>query len=1093
MSLARYLEKHAEERQTRVAGYTRGDGTEVEAHVRAYHGSPSRLSEVRPAKASGIGTFQGNNAVYAADSPEHAALYAVSKSLKGKATFAVTPKSVLIVGDAPISDGYVHEVEGRGARGTRREDAGQVALLTEKPLVPTNVRRVRATDYQDRVHRFPDRAALVEALEKHAEALPPTASGVPSMRPKYAPREHQARAVDKLFENKGKIVFAHQTGTGKTFSAIYGFEKMRHKKKANRVLVLVPSSLRENFARGGVEKFTTSSLQIVGSKTERSKLKDYVRPEEVSDDKTYTIMSYSMFRRDPVGMMRRTGADTIIADEFHRAQPLFSKVLTPAGWRRMGDMRVGDLVVDPATGLPVPVVGVHPQGRIPVFRVTFDDGSSTLCCDDHLWEVSTLDWKRGPRPVRVLPLQDIRKNYLSPRGKRKYRVRLTAPVDFAAADLPVDPYLLGVLLGDGSIVSGTVEFASVDAPLVEKVAAHIPTDMGVQHYGGVNYGVSGPRGGRRINELKSALMELGSWGCRSYEKRVPPEYLAAPLAARRELLQGLMDTDGSVGSNRGQGARFVTTSYQLAMDVQEIVRSLGGKARIYPRKRSAGGMVGGNQIKSRRQSFEVFCTLPATESPFALERKSSRWRAPQGQQYRVIADIQPAGKEESQCLTIGSASKLYITDDYIVTHNTRNDQAITYKAIAAARPFATNFIGITGSLINNKPAEIAKLLNLSEGGPPKSPRDFKRRYTQTIGIAKGFQGGKKKIVGLKDPAGFAMDVSPKVDYFESGDVKGRAMPRKVVRNEMVPMSKEQYHLYELALNRLGPVKEYITRRDPNITVKDANKLFGQLMQARQISNSVAMGRKDVSVTQSAQRTPKVRATVDAAVKHLAESPDNKVVLYSNLIRGGVDVLSAGLKGVGIPHALFIGKGTEMGDGRKVTSVSRAQGVEDFKAGRKRVIVLSGAGAEGLDLPNSTAFYALDGHFNPERVMQAEARTVRMGGQSARPPEKRVVDVRRFQSTVPKSEQPGFFGKLIGNKAPQTTDEWMYNVAGRKYETNRQFYDVLHKPTKYIRKEQVVRKDGTLDTKYTYAKKPSKGLFSRIFGGSSGPAAPTTNP
>lgn len=533
--------------------------------------------------------------------------------------------------------------------------------------------------------------------------------------------EHQERAVQKLFENKGKVVFAHGMGSGKTLSAIYGFEKMRHAGKAQRALVVVPAGLRENFARSGVEKFTTSDKQIVGSGSGA----DFVRAEDISPDKSYTIVSYDMFRRDPVGIMQRSGADTIIADEFH---------------------------------------------------------------------------------------------------------------------------------------------------------------------------------------------------------------------------------------------------------------------------------------------------------------------------------------------------------------TTRNDQARVYRAFMAARPLATNFIGITGSLINNAPEEIAKLLNISEGGPPQSPREFKSRFTQTVGLAKGFAGGKKKILGLKNPAEFAMTVSPKIDYFEAGDLKGKSMPEKVVKNEYVPMSREQYHLYELALNRLGPIKEYITRRDPNITVKDANQLFGQLMQARQISNSVAMGRSDVTVEQAAQRTPKVRAAVDATVKHLKERPDNNVVLYSNLIRGGIDVLSAGLKQAGIPHAMFIGVGTEMGDGEKVTSDSRAEGVEDFKAGRRRVIVVSGAGAEGLDLKNATAFYALDGHFNPERIMQAEARAVRLGGQAHRPPAERKVDVRRYQSVVPQSEQPGFLGKMVGRTAPQTTDEWMYGVAGRKFDTNRQFYDVLHNPHKYIRKEP----DGKGGVRYVYAKKPA-GMFGRLFG------------
>lgn len=584
--------------------------------------------------------------------------------------------------------------------------------------------------------------SLLRYIMKHAQVTPSAAkpedkpavergNNVPTMKPDFKPMAHQEAAVQKLFDNKGRLILAHQMGSGKTLTSIYGFEKMRQFGKANKAIVVVPAGLRENFARSGVEKATNSSFQVIGSSEEKNRMSNYVRPDEVDPNKTYTIVSYDQMRRDPVGLMRRTGADTIIADEFHK---------------------------------------------------------------------------------------------------------------------------------------------------------------------------------------------------------------------------------------------------------------------------------------------------------------------------------------------------------------TRNDQSQVYRSMMQARQYATNFIGITASLINNRPDEVAKLLNLSEGGPPVSPRDFMNRYTRTVGTAEGFGGSKKRVIGINNPEEFAMKVVPRVDYFETGDIPGAAMPRKDVKNVYVPMSKEQYHLYRLALNKLGPVQEYVTRRDPNITLKDADKLFTQLTQARQISNSIAMGRKDVSVDQAAERTPKVRKVLQDTAQHLQDRPDNSVVLYSNLIRGGVDVLSAGLKKAGIPHALFIGAGTELGDG-KVTNVSRSQGVEDFKAGKVKVIVLSGAGAEGLDLKNATAFYSLDGHFNPERIMQAEARARRLGGQAHRPPEQRVVDVRRYQSVVPASEQPGVFGKMLGKKTPQTTDEWAYNVAGRKFQTARQFYDVMHKPTKYIRKEYYTRRDGTRAIRYTYARQVSqpRGLFRKLFG------------
>ena len=232
-------------------------------------------------------------------------------------------------------------------------------------------------------------------------------------------------------------------------------------------------------------------------------------------------------------------------------------------------------------------------------------------------------------------------------------------------------------------------------------------------------------------------------------------------------------------------------------------------------------------------------------------------------------------------------------------------------------------------------------------------------------------------------------------------------------------------------------------------------------------NSLHMGRKDVDLKASANRTPKVKRVLDDTEKHLQEKPDHKVVLYSNLGRGGVDVLSAGLRARGIDHAVFVGKGTEIG-GDKITSVVRQKGVQDYKDGKKKVIILSGAGAEGLNLKNSTAFFSLDGHFNPQRILQAEARARRLGGQEHRPVDQRAVDVRR----------PGFFGKLVGRKADQTTDEWMYNVAGGKFRTTNKFYTHFKEPPKHLYKYR--GKDGKIKYVYPKRQKP-KGFFKRLFG------------
>ena len=163
--------------------------------------------------------------------------------------------------------------------------------------------------------------SLSAYIEKIANPAPEKehGTGIPSMKAWFKPYPHQKKAVDRLFSNRGKMILAHEMGTGKTVTAVYGFEKLRHEGKAKKALVVVPSGLRQNFAKEGVEKFTESDYQVIGSSSEVSKKDNYVRPGK-EGDKSYTIVSYAHFRRDPKGLMERTGADTIIFDEFHKTR-----------------------------------------------------------------------------------------------------------------------------------------------------------------------------------------------------------------------------------------------------------------------------------------------------------------------------------------------------------------------------------------------------------------------------------------------------------------------------------------------------------------------------------------------------------------------------------------------------------------------------------------------------------------------------------------------------------------------------------------------------------------------------------------------------
>src|SRR5256886_13147178 len=156
-----------------------------------------------------------------------------------------------------------------------------------------------------------------------------------------------------------------------------------------------------------------------------------------------------------------------------RAQPLTAKVLTPDGWRPIGDLAVGDLVVG-SDGLPTPGLGVYPQGRGPVYRVTTQDGASTLACGEHLWTVRTPDDRSHGRPSRVLQTQEmigqLRRGHV-----HRYELPLVDPVEFVPRDVPIDAYALGLLLGDGCLTTTTTpSFTTTDAELAEALEAALP-------------------------------------------------------------------------------------------------------------------------------------------------------------------------------------------------------------------------------------------------------------------------------------------------------------------------------------------------------------------------------------------------------------------------------------------------------------------------------------------------------------------------------------------------------------------------------------------------------------------------------------------
>ena len=411
-----------------------------------------------------------------------------------------------------------------------------------------------------------------------------------------------------------------------------------------------------------------------------------------------------------------------------KAQPLDAMVLTMTGWRRMGDIAVGDQLAS-VDGLPSEVKAVFPQGDLDTFKVKFSDGREAEACADHLWSVHYRGW----RAPRVLPTYEVRRLI----GLRRYQGRLW--IERFGGDynnqqpLPIDPYLLGLILGDGGVTGNGVRFSTISEHILARIRDLIPPSTQLVHRGRCDYqivnrapdvcghcsepiidGKSGQRWcsyvcsmrgqtieaaskrrrrragenvasqrGSTKNELTAALEALGVMGAGAIDKRVPACYLDAPRANRTALLRGLMDTDGSV--EKHGSVRFYSSSRQLADDVVYLVRSLGGWAKIAPKQTS---FMHNGEKRIGQPSWVVTICLDDLGEIVSVPEKVARVAAALRSKRLTFEAITPSRRVACQCIAVSHPSRLYVTDDFVVTHNTALAQEIAERVAHQGIPVA---------------------------------------------------------------------------------------------------------------------------------------------------------------------------------------------------------------------------------------------------------------------------------------------------------------------------------------------------------------------------------------------------------------------
>ncbi len=356
------------------------------------------------------------------------------------------------------------------------------------------------------------------------------------------------------------------------------------------------------------------------------------------------------------------------------------------------------------------------------------------------------------------------------------------------------------------------------------------------------------------------------------------------------------------------------------------------------------------------------------------------------------------------------------------SHAIRNPKTKTFQNIAMQRWKYDKALLATATPMYNEPYDIVSQVNLVANRkilPMNKSRFYKKYYTEVktdpgiIGRMLGIKGAKRRI--LKDPAEVRALLDKHTYVVSKSSVKD-LMPGKAEEVIKVPMSKKQHELYKYVSKKLPFYLKYKIRRNLAPTKAEAKELNAYLMGVRQISNTTR------GFVKEANSSPKFERMVADARAELAKG--GKVLTYSNFRRSGVDALSERFKKFKVPHGMIVGG---------MSKRQKADEVIKYQKGLNRLLLYSGAGSEGLNLPKTTMVQIAEPYWNISRTQQAAARGIRRGADPSR-----TVKVKKYVSVFP--QEPNILG--ITKKKRTSVDEYLMNMSKRKNREVRQLLEAI---------------------------------------------------
>lgn len=445
-------------------------------------------------------------------------------------------------------------------------------------------------------------------------------------------------------------------------------------------------------------------------------------------------------------------AERIAAGELDRTlvlmPPRYFKALaddtpipTPAGWKPIGDLRVGDAVFA-GDGTPTRVIGVQRWSDRETYRVRTCDGYEVLADADHRWYVRdpwyTDSWR--VRRTEDMARRDMQRRRAGKRA-RPYKIPAPPALKLPEAELPVPPYTLGAWLGDGGSRDARITIGAQDETAIR---AHIEADGYTTEphakHGTATFAILGSGG--RWDRATSLTTRLRSTNLLQ-NKHIPEPYFRASYRQRLALLQGLMDTDGTVSSASHRQATFGNMNRRLAKDVQHLLHTLGVKANFTEYRSSLDG-------EDRGPAFAVTFHM---EGCARLDRKVSLAQdATPHNQLRSLR-FEPGPRRDTTCIAVAHPSQLFLAGrGYLVTHNTEAFSRLLGAHFLRRHPEARVGLASYGAELAWDISEEARTYFEMDGGRLKSSTHGKKHW-------KTEESGEMWAAGVGGPMlGFGYDL-----------------------------------------------------------------------------------------------------------------------------------------------------------------------------------------------------------------------------------------------------------------------------------------------------------------------------------------------